>query len=97
MGRYFRVAGLAIHPRGRWAWPSGIVWRCHCRYPAGVNARKDQHETAWQAAIDYGIDVSLLEENLKLTPDERLTQLVAMQRFYDAVRAERAEPPRGEQ
>jgi len=57
-----------------------------------VDARKDQHGTAWQAAIDYGIDVSLLEENLRLTPDERLDQLVAMQRLYDAVRAERVEP-----
>lgn len=44
---------------------------------------------AWQAAIDYGIDVSLLEENLMLTPHERLMQLVAMQRLFDAVRAER--------
>ncbi len=52
---------------------------------------KEQRRTVWQAAIDYGIDVSLLEENLKLTPDERLAQLVAMQRFYDAVRAERVE------
>lgn len=52
---------------------------------------KEQRRTAWQAAIDYGIDVSLLEENLKLTPDERLAHLVAMQRFYDAVRAERVE------
>jgi len=57
-----------------------------------VDARKDQHGTAWQAAIDYGIDVSLLEENLRLTPDERFDQLVAMQRLYDAVRAERVEP-----
>jgi len=61
-----------------------------------VDAPKDQHRTAWQAAIDYGIDVSLLEENLRLTPDERLAQLVAMQRLYDAVRAQRSEPRLGE-
>ena len=29
----------------------------------------------WDAAIDYGIDVSLLLENLMLTPTERLQQL----------------------
>lgn len=32
----------------------------------------------WQAAIDYGIDVTLLEHNLKLTPTERLEQLHQM-------------------
>jgi hypothetical protein len=70
---------------------SGIVEDGDCLYPAGVDELKEQRGSAWQAAIDYGIDVSLLEENLRLTPDERLAQLVAMQRFYDAVRAERAE------
>lgn len=49
--------------------------------------------SAWQAAIDYGIDVSLLEENLKLTPEERLAQLVAMQRLFDAIQAARLETP----
>jgi hypothetical protein len=44
---------------------------------------------AWQRAIDYGIDVSLLVENLRMTPDERLKQLVAMQRLFDLVTAER--------
>ncbi|MCX4247843.1 hypothetical protein [Paraliomyxa miuraensis] len=33
---------------------------------------------AWQAAIDAGIDVTLTERNLALTPDERLMQLDAM-------------------
>jgi hypothetical protein len=28
----------------------------------------------WQAAIDYGIDVTQLEHNLTLTPAERITQ-----------------------
>lgn len=59
-----------------------------------MHAREDQQGTAWQAAIDYGIDVSLLEENLKLTPDERLAQLVAMQRLYDAIEVNRARAPR---
>ena len=30
------------------------------------------HRDAWQAAIDYGIDVSQLEYLLTLTPEERL-------------------------
>ena len=30
------------------------------------------HPDAWQAAIDYGIDVSQLEYLLTLTPEERL-------------------------
>lgn len=48
-------------------------------------------QTAWQTAIDFGIDVSLLDENLRLTPHERLEQLVAMQRLYDAIQQERAD------
>jgi hypothetical protein len=49
---------------------------------------------AWQAAIDFGIDVSLLEENLRLTPEERLAQLVAIQRLFDALQPARDEAPR---
>lgn len=33
---------------------------------------------AWREAVDAGIDVTLLERNLGLTPDERLEQLDAM-------------------
>jgi hypothetical protein len=33
---------------------------------------------AWRAAVDAGIDVTLLERNLALTPDEHLAQLDAM-------------------
>ena len=40
----------------------------------------------WDAAIAYGIDVSLLLENLALTPTERLEQLQAMIEFYEKVR-----------
>jgi hypothetical protein len=56
-----------------------------------MNTHDESPATAWQRAIDFGIDVTLLEENLRLTPDERLQQLVAMQRLFDAVRAESAE------
>lgn len=40
------------------------------RYPARVMATEVRDE--WQAAIDFGIDVTLLEENLRRTPAERL-------------------------
>ena len=35
----------------------------------------------WDAAIEYGVDVSLLEENLKRTPSERLDALQDMLDF----------------
>jgi hypothetical protein len=42
---------------------------------------------AWCAAVDAGIDVTLTERNLALTPDERLMQLDAMlQLIHDARR-----------
>lgn len=40
----------------------------------------------WRAAIAYGIDVSLLEHNLRLTPTERLEQLQAMTETYELLR-----------
>ena len=55
-----------------------------------------EQKSAWQRAIDFGIDVSLLEENLRLTPEERLAQLVAMQRLFDALRPVREESPGAE-
>lgn len=41
---------------------------------------------AWRAAIAYGIDVSLLEANLSLTPTERLVQLQNTLRLFEAAR-----------
>ena len=41
---------------------------------------------AWDAAIAYGIDVTLLEANLRLTPTERLQQLDDMLATYEALR-----------
>ncbi len=32
----------------------------------------------WDAAVDAGVDVSLLLENLELTPTQRLAQLQAL-------------------
>jgi tRNA A-37 threonylcarbamoyl transferase component Bud32 len=40
----------------------------------------------WDAAIEAGVDVSLLEENLRLTPTERLEQLQRMTELYEALR-----------
>ena len=39
----------------------------------------------WDAAIEYGIDVSLLEENLALTPTQRIDQLQSMTELYEAL------------
>ncbi len=39
---------------------------------------------AWRAAVDAGIDVTLLEHNLRLSPDQRLAQLDAMLRLINS-------------
>jgi hypothetical protein len=44
----------------------------------------------WDAAIEAGVDVSLLEENLRLSPTERLEQLQRMTELYEFLR------PKGE-
>jgi hypothetical protein len=36
---------------------------------------------AWRAAMDAGIDMSLIEESLKLTPAERLEELQKVVNF----------------
>lgn len=41
---------------------------------------------AWDAAIEYGIDVVQLEENLALTPEQRILQLEALLRLHEAIR-----------
>ncbi|MFP2927414.1 hypothetical protein ACLESO_19885 [Pyxidicoccus sp. 3LG] len=40
----------------------------------------------WDAAIEAGVDVSLLLENLELTPTERIEQLQRMTELYEALR-----------
>ncbi|MBK7825459.1 hypothetical protein [Nannocystis sp.] len=39
----------------------------------------------WQAAIDFGIDVTLLEENLRRTPAERFRRLNAINKILHEV------------
>lgn len=46
----------------------------------------------WDAAIAYGIDVSLLERNLQLTPTERLLQLQQMTELYELLRPRDGDP-----
>ncbi len=43
--------------------------------------------SAWQEAIDFGIDVTLLAANLQRTPAERLQELVAMNQFQATLQA----------
>lgn len=40
----------------------------------------------WDAAIEAGVDVSLLEENLRLSPTERLEQFQRMTELYELLR-----------
>lgn len=43
----------------------------------------------WDAAIAYGIDVSLLLENLSLTPAQRLRRLQQVVEFHEQLRKAR--------
>ena len=43
----------------------------------------------WDAAIAYGIDVSLLAENLKLTPAQRFERHAQLVAFHEVLRAAR--------
>jgi hypothetical protein len=45
--------------------------------------RREQDESpAIRAAIEFGVDISLLESNLALTPAQRIQELVAMNRLH---------------
>jgi hypothetical protein len=39
------------------------------------------HGPAWAEAIEFGVDVALLELNLAMTPDERFQQSLQMTKF----------------
>ena len=47
---------------------------------------------SWQQAIDFGIDVTLLEANLARTPAQRLQDLVAMNRLQQELQARTLTP-----
>lgn len=40
----------------------------------GAYAMPPDAGPAWRAAADYGFDMSLIEESLKLTPEQRLAE-----------------------
>ena len=44
----------------------------------------------WASAIEAGVDVSLLVENLRLSPTERLEQLQRMTELYEELRPKSA-------
>jgi len=46
-------------------------------------------KSAVQRAKEWGIDLSLLEENLRLTPTQRLEKMISYQRFIEKVQAEK--------
>jgi len=46
-------------------------------------------KSAIERAKEWGIDLSLLEENLRLTPTERLEKMISFQRFVERIRAEK--------
>ncbi|MFZ5469813.1 MAG: hypothetical protein ACOZIN_10295 [Myxococcota bacterium] len=50
------------------------------------SAQMPSYGPDWDAAIEYGIDVSLLEHNLTLTPTQRLEQLQQMTELYELLR-----------
>lgn len=64
-------------------------------FPDELKAAFPSYGPGWDAAVDLGIDVSLLLENLKLTPTERLAQLEALLNETEALRAELKQVPRG--
>lgn len=50
----------------------------------------DLTDPAIAAAIEYGIDISLLQENLKRTPTERLERLVQRIKFSEELKRARS-------
>lgn len=55
-------------------------------FPDEIRAAYPSYGPGWDAAVDMGIDVSLLLENLALTPSQRLAQLQALIDETDALR-----------
>jgi hypothetical protein len=53
-----------------------------------METEKPQSESAIERAKEYGIDLTLTEFNLSLTPTERLQQLQAFVNFVERVRSQ---------
>jgi hypothetical protein len=60
-------------------------------YDTGVG-RQPKERAVLQAAVDFGIDISLLESNLALSPAERVRELVAMNRLHAEIQARTLTP-----
>lgn len=55
--------------------------------PEELRAAFPSYGPDWDAAIEHGVDVSLILENLALTPTERLAQLENFLNELDALKA----------
>jgi hypothetical protein len=51
--------------------------------------RQPSYGPDWDAAIEFGVDVALLEDNLSLTVQQRFEQHLAQLRLDEALRAAR--------
>ena len=56
-------------------------------FPDELRAAFPSYGPNWDRAVELGIDVSLLLENLELTPQQRLEQLEALLNETDALLA----------
>jgi hypothetical protein len=54
-----------------------------------MNRRAVRRENAIRRAKDWGIDISLIEENLRLSPTQRLEKMISMQRFVEKVQSQK--------
>ena len=53
---------------------------------AEVHDKEEPYKTAIERAQEFGIDISLLEENLKRTPTERIEAMISVLEFVEAAR-----------
>ncbi len=53
-------------------------------------SRNTKNDEQLKERIEFGIDITLLEENLRLTPTERLEQLVRMVEFSEELKLAKA-------
>jgi hypothetical protein len=58
-------------------------------FPSELRAAFPSYGPDWDRAVDLGIDVSLLLENLSLTPTQRLAQLERLLEETEALRRAR--------
>jgi hypothetical protein len=64
---------------------AAVIDLARAETPTDIARSLQSSGPAWDAAIEFGIDVTLLEHNLRLTPRERMQQAAAHLRFMEAV------------